>query len=391
MTASYFVRPLDSISPRGHRLFGDPGSLGEADMPPAPSVFTGAFKSALVGRDPLTLAAFDGRASHPDPAVTAVVGMPRQTSGRVTVEPGSLRLAHLCLARRLPGDRIEGLHALPADLVVVDRGRSGPTVHPLRPALPAEGMAASTLLPRLPVLQAPRGKPRPGYWLTDEGLRDYLAGILPGADRLVRSADLWGREFRPGIGLDGETRTARDGALFTSEHITLHDGVGFLVGFSGDHGQLGDDGLLRLAGDGRAAVWSRVEWLVPEPPAQFATARRFKVVMKTPGIFSSGWLPDGILRDGEAFQLRLPGCRARLVAAAIPRHELVSGWDLARWAPKPARRAVPAGSVYWFDDLEGDRAALEGAFGEGLWGEVPDPVRRSEGYNLCQIACWPDD
>ncbi len=51
---------------------------------------------------------------------------------------------------------------------------------------------------------------------------------------------------------------------------------------------------------------------------------------------------------------------ARLVCAAVPRREVVSGWDLFGWKPKEARRAAPAGSVYWFEGLNGDPGKLAG-------------------------------
>ncbi len=67
------------------------------------------------------------------------------------------------------------------------------------------------------------------------------------------------------------------------------------------------------------------------------------------------------------------------IAAAVPGHIAVSGWDLARGGPKPNRFAVPAGSVYFFDQPEpfaecngslcGDDDAMLGwgAFIEGGW------------------------
>ncbi|RKX58871.1 MAG: type III-B CRISPR module-associated protein Cmr3, partial [Thermodesulfobacteriota bacterium] len=84
---------------------------------------------------------------------------------------------------------------------------------------------------------------------------------------------------------------------------------------------------------------------------------------------------------------------ARLVAAAINRAEVVSGWDLARHRPKPAQRVAPVGSVYWFDDLEGDPGGLEKLIENGLWPLIdkPDATRMAEGFNNVLVAAWPQE
>ena len=58
MTTSYFIRPLDVVSVRGNRSFGGSGEYGEVNMPPWPSLFAGALRSAMLGRDSKALAEF---------------------------------------------------------------------------------------------------------------------------------------------------------------------------------------------------------------------------------------------------------------------------------------------------------------------------------------------
>ena len=38
-----------------------------------------------------------------------------------------------------------------------------------------------------------------------------------------------------------------------------------------------------------------------------------------------------------------------------------------RWAPKTAQRVAPAGSVYWFDQFDGDAGKLAAWVAGGLW------------------------
>jgi CRISPR-associated protein Cmr3 len=82
--------------------------------------------------------------------------------------------------------------------------------------------------------------------------------------------------------------------------------------------------------------------------------------------------------------------RARLVSACVPRAQVVSGWDLAREKPKPAVRAAPAGSVYWFEEMEGPVDGLRRLALEGLWASgAEDGSRRAEGFNAVLVAAWP--
>jgi CRISPR-associated protein Cmr3 len=96
--------------------------------------------------------------------------------------------------------------------------------------------------------------------------------------------------------------------------------------------------------------------------------------------------------DGERFEFSLHGVRARLAAAAVPRAQVVSGWDLAARKPKPSVRVAPAGSVYWLDELEATPEALRRLVDEGLWSEQElDPQRRAEGFNRVWLAEWAQE
>ena len=98
-----------------------------------------------------------------------------------------------------------------------------------------------------------------------------------------------------------------------------------------------------------------------------------------PGLFPDGWRLPGVDTDGR---WRLGDIGARLVCAAVPRAEVVSGWDLASWQPKPAQRAAPTGSVYWLEDLAADADQLRKLAAHGLWSANDDnPRRRAEGFN----------
>jgi CRISPR-associated protein Cmr3 len=168
--------------------------------------------------------------------------------------------------------------------------------------------------------------------------------------------------------------------------------VGFLVGVDGASGLLPENGLLRFGGDGRGAALQAVspKNLLPAPDwRRIEQDRRFRLVLATPGLFADGWRLPGLDADNR---WRGPdGCTARMVAAAVNRADTVSGWDLAKWQPKPAQRIAPVGSVYWFDDFQGKAEALGKLAAEGFWAmsDYPERSRRAEGFNNLFIAAWP--
>lgn len=369
-----FIEPLDVLFLRGNKLFGEAGSYGESLVPPWPSVAAGALRSAMLAHDGVDLAAFaQGRVTHP------LLGTP--------AAPGDFAVAGFTLARRLADGRVESLHPLPADLVALaDEKGAAQRLQRLVPTAPAAGLASSAALPLWPVLpQGERGKPLGGVWLTQAGWAEHLAGRTPSVNQLLKTSDLWGLDERVGVGLDAERRRAADGQLFTVQAVALRDGIGFLASVTGCEPP--SDGVLRLGGDGRGASVR----VARHPPvagdlAAICKARRARVLLTTPGLFAEGWRLPGTDAD---LRLRWPGLSARLVCAAVARADVVSGWDLAQRAPKPAERVAPTGSVYWLDDLEATPEALRKLAEQGLWmHDSHNTQRRAEGFNRYTFAAW---
>lgn len=377
--AYYFIEPIDVLMLRGNRSFGQAGEHGEALLPPWPSVFAGAFRSALLGVDPAHLASFPTGQKLPG-RLGECLGTPD--------EPGTFRITWVTVAKR-NGKAVEAATPLPADLLRI-RESGNDVLVPLEPSALPPGLQASTLLPMQALLKYRQAKPVNG-WLDQRGLEAHLAGER--RQRAIDEKDLFGRELRLGIAMNGHTRTAAEGALYTTEAVAFREGAGFFIGIEGAADLIPDHGMLRLGGDGRAARYQRVEtdaWSPLQAPlARIRATRRFRLVLATPATFVRGWIPNGVVRENDGtFRLKTPDFTARLACAAVPRHEVVSGWDLARWRPKTAQRAVPAGSVYWFDDLDGDPDKLAAWVREGIWADEVVKPRRAEGFNLAWLGAW---
>ncbi len=378
----HFIEPLDVLFLRGNKLFGDPGSHGESLVPPWPSAAAGALRSQLLAHDGVDLTAFaQGRVPHPS------LGTPQA--------PGPFALTAFHLARRHTNGSVHTLHALPADLVVTETDNplapKGRHIQRLRPLPPSHGLQSSSGFAQVPVLaEAERRKAETGLWLTQAGWQKYLHGQLPDPMQdLVKTSDLWAIDPRVGIGLNADSRSADDGKLFTAQAVAFQPGVGFLASVRG--APLPDRGTLRLGGDGRAASSERVQHQTPQPKlAEMVAKKACRIVLTTPGVFAQGWLPNGFVRQSDGSDwLDLHGVRARLVCASVPRAEIISGWDLARWQPKAALRTAPTGSVYWLDQLQATPDALSKLAESGFWSTgCEDSQRRAEGFNRFSFAAF---
>ncbi|MER3416978.1 MAG: hypothetical protein C4297_12305 [Gemmataceae bacterium] len=158
-----------------------------------------------------------------------------------------------------------------------------------------------------------------------------------------------------------------------------------------------------LGGERRLVHWQTENhaalWQCPDAVRQaLNTAQRVRLILATPGIFKHGWRP-GWLDDHLCGSP--PGCgvQLRLVGVCSERWKAVSGWSLApmdaqgkpsfsgpyKPGPKPIRRMVPAGSVYFFECLGGNPADLA-----QLWLQpvCDDESECNDGFGLAIWGVW---
>lgn len=232
-------------------------------------------------------------------------------------------------------------------------------------------------------------------WLVAPQADQTLPGNTVGIGALLR-------DTRTHVSVQAATQTAREGALFqtrgleftwrdggaqqqtgsfTTRRLALvaaleHDGLPYAPPhFTG--------GLMPLAGERRLMHWMTIAQHLPDPPTDlFATicaTRRARVVLLTPGIFTAGYRPPLAWERG--------GVIAHLHAAAVPRAQVISGWDLARGKPKPTRRMAPAGSVYFVTWPEGAEVA---AWLAATWMQnVSDSEQdQRDGFGLAALGVW---
>lgn len=406
-----FIEPLDVLFLRGNKLFGDPGSYGESLIFPRPSVVAGALRSGLIAnRNYDTLEFANGKITS-----DSELGTPDK--------PGTFVLERLNLAKRC---QIEDsftytlLYPLPCDLAARSLGGTGRDEIEICQIKPESLQSGSQDLPgiltsnastSLPVLaENTRSKylPHSHLYLTDEGWNDHLRGkqVVP-ENHLVRLDDLQKTEDRIGIGLDA-TRGSVDenkGKLFTMQAVSLRKrehrstqdyDVGLIAEVSG--ATFPDLMTIRLGGDGRGALVTRINQDENHRDSEesmfelISKERRCRLILTSPGIFAEGWNFTSRGNPSEAEQELFDGVSAKIQCAVIHRHEIISGFDISKWQPKPAQRAVPAGMVYWLTELNASAESLAAFVKEGLWQSANrDSARRAEGFNRFELGIYGED
>ncbi len=320
-TMNLFLSPVDVWLFRDGRPF-DAGDdhYARSLFPPYPSVIQGAIRSyhlAVKGIDP-----------SDKQAIAQVVG-----TGNTF---GNLRLRGPFIVRRWPDGQITRYFPIPAD--AVPYGERNVQVAQLRSI--SEDRVMTSVDELLSLLLFPHDveplKSDRGSWLIEQQLYDYLDGqpVEP-----LHAHDLFLLEHRYGVGIETHTRTAREGLLYAAEFIRPQEGVGLYVEVTGYDGWP-PRGVVRFGGESRVARFEQVEritWPVPPDPLP----QRFKLYFASPAYFAKGWQPD----DWNKFFYGT----VKLKAVALKHYEIRGGFDLATGEQKPARRFVPAGSVYYFE------------------------------------------
>jgi len=162
--------------------------------------------------------------------------------------------------------------------------------------------------------------------------------------------------------------------LESDEYLSLARGVGLL----------GGEKRLALLEPAEDSCWPTCSETLRRALSQSGRVRMF---LATPAIFEGGWKPGWLNGKLEGYPPCARDMKLRLVAAAVKRRGAVSGWSYRqdRQQPKPLRLLAPAGSVYFFEVLDGDPVALAEAWLRPVSDDVHD---RRDGYGLVLWGIW---
>lgn len=402
-----FIRPADVLLFRDGRPFAE-GDRAEGMFPPAPVAFYGALRAAALAQHGVR---FHSRRLHvlPDasPDLDAAWGLDRAT-GLPKADLGDATLTYFALAHN--GKKgLEPLFPRPADVLKLKEGSTAPGAPDWLRVIPTAfpgPVHPQTNTPVANLLWQHRDE-RARYedktvFVTQDALAKYLATGYPptlfehpaAEGYKGEEAELLRKPFvaepRTSVQIRDDVQRAEDGMLYTVTFTRPNQDVGFAVRLK--HTTILDAprGWLRLGGEARAACYESCT--IPAFPDEhrktirkkIEATRRCTLVLVTPAPFEQGWLPNDIDANGTG---KLGGCAVRLVGAALGRFETLGGWDLVRNRPRLARRAVPAGSVYFFDEVDNNAvdALFDACFGKSILKNEND---KKLGLGLAYLGTW---
>lgn len=208
---------------------------------------------------------------------------------------------------------------------------------------------------------------------------------------------------RVGVKIDKDTGRAKDSCLFTTVGLDLYNeeakrSIALYSQVELNDYDVGDTMLSSLGGKKRLANWkvSEVNGNPFNAPREIVNAandqngkKRVRMVLATPAIFKKGYYPGWLEKKNDFLMGNPPSCasvKLKLVSMAIDRWIPVSGWDLAKKAPKAVRRLAPAGGVYFFEIEEGNANEL---FTSAWFKSVCDDEQdRRDGFGVALWGVW---
>ncbi len=377
-----FLQPSDTFFFRDGRPFtkGEQ-SEGHSIFPPLPSTVLGALRSAYI-------------AEFGDLSLFYSGGM-RDTIGTPESLCNAIRLRGVFLADNR-GERTEMFFPLPLDLIYkkAEKEDNSTALHLLAPT--RRNFASNGTID-YPLT----------WWSTSESIDSDADGLLrlgaiqrylQGNDtslRLTDRATLIEPEPKIGIARSRVTLSSEDHMLYRidmSRFKTRDGNYGFVVDYECPE-NLPQKGLLKLGGEGKSFAYQNIvsdgnplSSHLETVKAVIQSTGRFKLYFVTPAIFKQGWLPSWL--DKNTFSGAYPiepaaSIPLQLITAAVGKSVPVGGWDMAKGQAKPTWRAVPAGSVYYFELLDRDR--IDDLIAAFHYQNISDE-RTEEGFGLALMG-----
>lgn len=405
---TWIIEPRDPFIARDGKPFtAIPGSRATSLQFPFPSTTTGGVRT----RAGLSNGAFNVA----DPTLPKTLREKVEVRGPLLVRLGDR------------GDIVDWYAPAPADAVLF--GSAKACLRQLSPRDLPEGALTNLPYHLQPVYLTAEDKSKPcskppRFWRWDE-LKQWLLDPATIANKVYDLPKVGQSgpvlEWRTHVKINSASQTAQEGALFQTRGLEFTccakdqeqrpklseaQRLAFAVNTNADEKSLGTDeilaGLSHLGGERRIVCWresgSGIDLFNSRSTDlpyfdSIVKTRRCRVVLLTPAHFKAGVMPTSLCDE------KVHGFRPQLKAIANGRYQVVSGWDFERdttnpkWKhgkPKPTRRLVPAGAVYWLDLSEAkDNNQIEAWIAHVWMRSVSDDEQdQRDGFGLAVLGTW---
>lgn len=175
---------------------------------------------------------------------------------------------------------------------------------------------------------------------------NYLKGNLNDF-KCRRIKDYVLTEAKIGIGRNDITRTTQESKLYRVGLNRLKD-FSLVVDLNDDFKDKFTN-FLKFGAEGKISVFQDDTFTYSEFGFAKNDSNKFKIYISTPAIFENGWVPDFI--DKTKLTGKFNNIDVKLYSAFIGKPLFIGGFDMLKKIPKPMKKFVPAGSVYYFKVL----------------------------------------
>ena len=138
-------------------------------------------------------------------------------------------------------------------------------------------------------------------------------------------------------------------------------------------------GMGFLGGERRVAQWEKSSLELPKYPPEvkkeISQQGACRLILLTPAYFEKGYIPTWLKAEYDL----------EIIAAAVPRYQVVSGWDYKLNKPKPTRRLVPAGSVYFLKIGKDIQNFIDTVW---MYNISDGDQNRLDGFGLAVLGSW---
>lgn len=192
------------------------------------------------------------------------------------------------------------------------------------------------------------------YLISGDALKSYLHKNDLKFDEynFINFGKIFESENRTGIKINKKTGTADEGFIYSSEFARMNDNFGFYLEVESELLKSAKVKTIKLGGESKTANLEIIDKELYKPVSNSSGDNKyFKMILLTPAIFDSGWIPDFL--NGEQ-KFKNGTFEIKLESGILNRYIGIGGWDLYHKTSKPLRRAVPAGSVYYFHIEDGN-------------------------------------
>ena len=321
------INPFDTLFFRTPRPFSmGVDSWAEFIFPPYPSTLYGAIRSFLIFKKGKLSEFYSGKIKD------EAIGTPEE-KGKLKIKgPFVLKGEH-------------PIFGAPMDLVSI-KGEKNKKARQLKRKVKPSLIVSNYELEDVLMWKGKEAVEQGGDWLKCTEFRNYIKAKKEEFD-VLEEKEIFLREPKIGIKIDRKTLTSEEDKLYRIHMIRLKEGVSIIAEISGTE-SFPQNGVFQLGGEGKGVFFEVVDDPLTELKSMSFSfeSKIFKLYLATPAIFKNGWIPSWI--DPDTFEGEKNNIKVKLVACAIGRSVPIGGWDLAKGKAKTLRRAIPAGSVYYF-------------------------------------------